>query len=266
MNKVNLSYFYHLGHYVNALALLHANTPLDLRGSILFPALNALRTFVADDSIFEVLPRSIKLAGQFLPVVEEWAAGKGKLDDLPYLHAWVGSFSVALSEEMEAGQYFVLTDKGNLSIDRLMLGASNGYPEDVLKLLDSNVTREIDEAGRCLACGLNTACGFHILRSVEIGLKGYLHAAAGSLPKSRNWGEYIKQLESAGASTDVIDIMRILKTKRNPLMHPQDSLDEAEAVDILCLCQAVTGALVKDIKGRSLETQFVASLALLPMI
>jgi hypothetical protein len=78
---------------------------------------------------------------------------------------------------------------------------------------------------RCLAFELPTSSGFHILRAVEIGIKGYLHAKAGSLPKmnQRNWGEYIRQLELASADSDLIDVLKVLKTKRNPLMHPQDS-------------------------------------------
>lgn len=268
MVPISIAYFYNFGHYINAVLLLRLDTPVDQRGPILFPALNAIQTFIADQTAQHLLPRAMELAKVIHPVISTWANQKGIPHELPILHAHIQAFSMALAEELQRGHYYRLIDKGNLSIDHLVEGASKGYPSSVVTLLDDHIKREINEASRCLACSLSTASGFHILRSVEIAIKAYVHAATGSLPpiNRRNWGEYIELLKNAGASSDVIDVLRILKTKRNPLMHPRDTLDEPEAIDILCLCQTVTGALVKDIASRNLEVKFSASLALLPTI
>jgi hypothetical protein len=177
-------------------------------------------------------------------------------------------FQAALSEEIRQLPFYFVSPRGSLSIDHLVDGASVGYRTATLGLLDDFIRQEIDEAGRSLAFERATACGFHILRSVEIAIKGYLHAATGSLPKmnKRNWSEYITQLEAAGASADLIDLFRLLKAKRNPLMHPQDNLDIDEAINLFCISRAVTDALIDDIIAKKLETSFTASLAALPMI
>jgi hypothetical protein len=109
---------------------------------------------------------------------------------------------------------------------------------------------------------------FHIIRSVEIGVKAYVHAAIGTLPPmtKRNLGEYISQLKTANAPINLIDLVAILKTKRNPLMHPQERLDEPQAIDIFCICQAVTATLIDAVKSKQLDAAFGASLALLPTL
>jgi hypothetical protein len=115
---------------------------------------------------------------------------------------------------------------------------------------------------------LPTSCRFHILRAVEIGIKGYLHAKTGSLPKlnQRNWGEYIHQLEQANADPDLIDVLRVLKTKITPLMHLQDSLQISEAVSLFCFCQAGIETLIANVRTDSLEIKFKESLKALQTI
>jgi hypothetical protein len=178
------------------------------------------------------------------------------------------TFQIALSEEVKLLPLFSVEAKGNLSIDRLVNGASDGYGASTLALLDDFMKREIDEAGRCLAFARPTACGFHILRAVEIILKAYVLAATGALPKlnKRNWGEYITQLSDAGASASLVDFLRILKAKRNPLMHPKDTLELEDAIGIFCICQNAIETLVAEVRSKGLDSKFANALAALPTI
>jgi hypothetical protein len=239
--------------------------------------LRSLETFIAEDGNNEILPQSFAKAIPLAAEMRLWASGvhPGRtLTQWPELRRAVESFSTTLVDELDSTFNYVLTDKGNLSVSKLVDGASKGFGKDILDLLDEIVTEEIDESGKCLACTLYTACGFHILRSVEIEIKAYIHASTGSLPpiSRRNWGEYIEQLGNSRASPELVDLVRILKAKRNPLMHPQDRLTQTEAIDLFCICQAVTGSLVGDIKRRTvtenrpLDKDFLASLTLLPTI
>lgn len=175
-------------------------------------------------------------------------------------------FESMLVKELGDLPVFAVGRCGNLSVHDLVNSSSSGYSSKVTSLLDDFVKQEIDEAGRCLAFNRPTACGFHIFRAVEICLKAYVLAATGALPKlgKRNWGEYIAQLTGAGATSDLVDLLRILKTKRNPLMHPQDSLDTDDAIGIFCICESAIGVIVSDIKSKGLETKFTAALAALP--
>jgi hypothetical protein len=176
------------------------------------------------------------------------------------------TFQIALSEELKLLPLFSVEEKGNLSTGRLVESASTGYAPRALSLLNDFMKQEIDEAGRCLAFGRPTACGFHILRAVEIGLKGYVLAATGALPKlnNRNWGEYIIQMSNAGASPSLIDFLKILKAKRNPLMHPMDNLEQEDAIGIFCICQNAIETLIAEIRSNGLEAKFTSALAALP--
>jgi hypothetical protein len=173
-----------------------------------------------------------------------------------------------MQEELDRLPTYTVTAKGNLDIHRLVKAASQGYPKAVLELLDEFITNEIDSAGKCLAFELPTSSGFHILRAVETGMKGYVYAATGALPKmnQRNWGQYIQILTDAHAHSDVIDLLKVLKTKRNPLMHPQDTLTSDDAIGLLCLCQAGIETLVADIRRRNLEIKFKESLKTIPIL
>jgi hypothetical protein len=268
MYKTSLTFFFKLGHDIPSVMWMTERSSPEQRADFLARSIAALEAFTGAETITELLPRSQEAGGVLLEELRLWQRGEQLAANLPLLRQRVQVFSIMLTEEVDQTHVYTLTDKGNLSIDKLVKGASSGYPPEVLAMIDSWIRKEIDEAGKCLACALYTSSGFHILRSVEIAIKGYVHAAKGSLPpvNRRNWGEYIDLLTNNGASASLIDLLRILKTKRNPLMHPQDRLEEDEAIDLLCICQAVTGALVKEVKSRSLEAQFASSLAILPTL
>jgi len=138
----------------------------------------------------KLLPRATEEATKLFVVVEKWASGTNSTAELPFLHSQVMAFSLVVGEELRRTYNFRVTDKGNLSVNRLVEGASKAYPEEVFSLLDPFIRAEIDSAGRALVFALYTGCGFHILRSVEIAIKGYVHASTGMLPAStqRNWG------------------------------------------------------------------------------
>jgi hypothetical protein len=273
VQKISPTYFYGLGHYVNSVLWLSADSPANVQGAILFPACTALEAFIEEKPIIEMFPRSVAAARLVLAPITLWKEQKEHLHILT-LQGLVQAFSFTLAEELDRSYNYCVTDKGNLSIARLMSGASKSYDPTILALVDLSVTEEIDAAGRSLAFTLYTASGFHILRSVEICIKAYLHAVSGSLPKlsQRNWAVYIEQLEKHGAGSNLVDLLKILKAKRNPLMHPQDSLTEPEAIDILCICQAVLGSIITDVRDRTtkenrpLDKDFSASLKTLPTL
>jgi hypothetical protein len=73
-------------------------------------------------------------------------------------------------------------------------------------------------------------------------------------------GEYITRLTKANAHADLIDVLRVLKAKRNPLMHPTDNLDVDEAISLLCVCQSVLDDLIDDVRRRTLEIKFKEAL------
>lgn len=106
---------------------------------------------------------------------------------------------------------------------------------------------DIEEAGKCLATGRSTACVFHCMRVMEVGLKAL--ALAMEIPYAPSWESYIKQI-NAKITTDwkdkepewkkneqffagaVGDLTAVKNAWRNPTMHIRGSYDPERAEDI----------------------------------
>ncbi len=268
------SYYWVVGRFIHPLRMIRDDLPRSLQMEMIASALQGCEMFLRYDSIPEIhamLSRSMEKAVVLQRQLRSWAMELSDSSGPPYalgliedLRTTLDSFSISFQDEWDRVRMFSVTPKGNLSVENLVIGASGGYPKSVLECLDAFIKNEVDHAGKCLAFALPTACGFHILRAVEISAKAYVHAVTGQLPpiKNRNWGEYIFQLEKASAHSDV----RIIKTKRNPLMHPQDDLEIDEAIGLLCICQSAIETLVADVRRKNLEIKFKESLKVLPTL
>ena len=168
----------------------------------------------------------------------------------------IKDFETVLDNELEKAPIFCLERIGNLSTDSLLDGAHKGYAEYARSFLSQLCKDEIDEGGRCLAYERATASGFHILRSVEVAIRQYLEKIPGfTMPplNRQNWGEYIKLLKDNSAAKVIVDALQNIKDNyRNPLMHPEDTLQLDEAIGLFCVCQGMTESLVADLKRRGL--------------
>jgi len=275
MRQSFTSWFWVVGSFVHPLRGLRDDSPNDVRLDLLTRAQVGFEMFLNEPSIPEMLPTSAHKAKNVHGIIRDCAtaaANNAPLTLVPNaetIRNSVYGFTVTLQDELDRIVSYTVTPKGSLDVRTLVKKLSEYYPKSTLELLDKFITDEIDHAGRCLAFELPTSCGFHILRAVETSMKGYLHAATGELPKkmnNRNWGEYIQRLENNGAHTDLIDVLRVLKSKRNPLMHPTDNLDVDEAISLLCICQAGIDVLVADVRRKSLEARFKESLELMPTL
>jgi hypothetical protein len=264
------SFYWVISQFIQPLFAVQDDMPEERQSDLVTRCKMGLEMFLRQ-SPEEFLPRSAEKAKSFIKVLDIWinAFRTGSMRcDASTIQKTLNGFSVSLQDELDLLPMFTVTKKGNLSIRSLVQGASEGYPQSVLELVDGFIVNEINYAGKCLAFELPTSCGFHILRAMEIGIKAYVHAATGALPKinQRNWGEYIRLLENSKCSMDFIDVLKVLKTKRNPLMHPQDNLTTDEAISLFCICQAGMEALIDDIRRRSMETEFKDSLKALPTL
>ncbi|WP_278056877.1 hypothetical protein [Mesorhizobium sp. WSM4982] len=164
--------------------------------------------------------------------------------------------SVFAAECAEVDVYSV----GQISLYKtsdLVSSASKTLPAEIRASIPFEAAVEFDDAGRCLAFGLPTACGFHALRGLELAIDGYLRAF-GVTKKMNSWNDYVtaaKDLAEGSADkkpakkvVQMIDRMRDLD--RNPLMHPRDTLDEIGA-DMLFRSSAITVyEIVKDMKAN----------------
>jgi HEPN domain-containing protein len=112
---------------------------------------------------------------------------------------------------------------------------------------------DIEEAGKCYAAGRYTACVFHLMRVMEIGVKA-VASGLGILTKVRSaqpsWGEVLRLTndeiqannksgapswtpEKRGFFENVqADLMTVKNAWRNTTMHVENSYDEERAEDV----------------------------------
>lgn len=155
---------------------------------------------------------------------------------------------------------------GQISIyklSHLVSSASTRIASELRKDVPQEALDEFDEAGRCLAFQLPTACGFHALRGLELMMGAYLRKfEPEASPKS--WFDYIKAFQKLSEGTKgglkpspkvvaMLDRMRVLD--RNPLMHPQDRLDTSAADMLFNLAAITVSEMARDISTRDVQAE-----------
>jgi hypothetical protein len=136
----------------------------------------------------------------------------------------------------------------------LLEAGENLLPEPAAKKLIKRPAPLADtrEAAKCLAFKLWTASGFHIARATEGILQEYYKAHNnGQLPAKgaqRTWVSLCRTMLDAdqGNSKLLNDVKIVGETYRNPLIHPEHSLDEIDAPLLLSAC---VGAITKMISA-----------------
>jgi len=151
---------------------------------------------------------------------------------------------------------------GQIGIYRTSKLVSDGagvIPDDICALIPSEALSEFNNAGKCLAFDLPTACGFHSLRGLELVMGEYLSTFGLDPKKMKSWNDYIKAAEkliSSDGSGDkpsakvaaMLDRMRELE--RNPLMHPRDTLDAIGANMLFNLSAITVVEMVRDAEAN----------------
>jgi hypothetical protein len=134
--------------------------------------------------------------------------------------------------------------------DKAKLFDNPGFGDDTTNAFPS-AKYDIQEAARCYAVGRNTACVFHLMRVLEIGLSVIAKQFNVSLDYT-NWETIINQVEKAIAATDqapnrsatwkddrefysqCASHFRVVKDAwRNYTAHVRGKYDEQEALDML---------------------------------
>ena len=107
-----------------------------------------------------------------------------------------------------------------------------------------SATRDMEDAGKCLAYGMGTATVFHLMRVMEAGLK--IFAAQLGIPYAPSWESYLRQLETKFSEDykkkstewkknepfykEVAGDLQLVKfVWRNPTMHIVRSYSQEEA-------------------------------------
>lgn len=262
MDRINLPFFCDIGVSINALATADAKTAtaVDL----------LVRLLGAGADIATLLDTYSELticrpAGQELMELEteliEWfrnanpdqqkagaSAANYKLTLLP---AKAQSFNTVLRAELQSLAAYAVRPKGIYATDALIERASSAIPESFRTEIPIRAIDELDSAGRCIAFDLPTAAGFHSMRAAEVVVKLYC-SEFGTTGKQKDWGAYVKSLETTSADKKVIatlDQIRVLH--RNPTIHPDAVLSLEDAEVLFNITQSAIVGMVKDMVDNS---------------
>lgn len=254
--------FFSVAVYLHPILELQEDGDRTMRIKRFVEARCALSTFCGE-LLEKFLPSSTGQAEYLRKVIDDVVFQRLKGDEALILGSGLGviqkgirQFETVLEDEIQKAPIFCLDRIGNLSTDSLLDGAHKGYAPEVVCVLTQACKDEIDEGGRCLAYERATASGFHLLRSVEITVRQYLSSVPGFVMPSlrrQNWGEYIKLLHDHNAERVAVDTLHNIKENyRNPLMHPEDTLQLNEAISLFAVCQSMIETLVVDMKKKGL--------------
>jgi len=173
-----------------------------------------------------------------------------------YLTAKIDTFRSVFEAECHDVEFYSVGQVAIYKTRDLVANASHTIPEEFRAGMSVEALKEFDDAGRCLAFDLPTACGFHALRGTELVMDDYLRAF-GVKKNFVSWNEYIKAAEALAADdkpepkpskkvTAMLDRMKSLD--RNPLMHPRDELDAGGADQLFRLATITVAEMIKDIR------------------
>ena len=157
------------------------------------------------------------------------------------------AFIGALSLDLAQAPTFFVTPKGVYDTDSLINNGSSVYG-DLREHLPQEAIEDTNHAARCLAFTLPTASGFHTARATEAVARKYLlhlGCTEDDIKKASSWGGYHKLMKDKKGDDAIahhFDQLRSLH--RNPMIHPEVTLDMTEAQSLWAMCTSLVISMV----------------------
>lgn len=257
MKKLNLMSVYHLGGlaYLRGLSV---GAVFDFKRTTLL--LVSLMDFVEEEK--ESLPAVADRASDLHERLKDAWKARGPIDSetLSALHTLLDKFETSLEDAFRDLPSYVMEPVGSYSLEQLLLGKSL-LPASLAKkkIVPKQAAVDMQWAGASLVVHMATACGFHICRAADAMLRKYCdHFGAQPKGHARDWGKYIQALRDTLANptarkkpnlrtVELLD--RIRAEDRNPLIHPEDNLNDEDALVLFDLCKNAIVLMAIDIKN-----------------
>jgi hypothetical protein len=251
MIKLNTHTIYDLAVHVHPLTSIAVGEDAKMN-DIFWPLVDAklpLQWSLGNKSFFSpslkraagALLRSMHAIG--MPEKLPWEGGQYdpniKIEDwqLSGLRQATTDFETVLANELPGLAIYHVSQKGIFSTDDLITQADAHIPEHIRNETDSKAKQDVCEAGKCLAFGLPTASAFHMWRALETVICQYYKALTGKTFEKANvqsnWGAYIKALVEVHAEPRITKFLdHIREEYRNPITHPQETVDLEDALNL----------------------------------
>ena len=270
MQELHLPFFYQLGHELHDLAITHVNEVLFheflMACVTLIPTID--RTFSGIPSLTVSKPAGDVLKTQIEDMLENLRNHEyGEVDfakpidinnfklqaDASAIVRQAADFQTIINADLQVLAAYLVTQTGIYSVSDLVENAEAAFPTPYKEKLSEDAIKDIKQSGRCLAFGLGTACGFHILRATEqVMYEYYTKVCQRDTPPPRlpNWGEYIdffRKSQDPHALRIAEMLQQIKSHDRNVIMHPDMFLDDDAAHTLFELAKGAIMAMAEQL-------------------
>jgi hypothetical protein len=258
MIRISLSFFYGLGASVRLLPSISAGQKLSDVWITAWTARAELSNLLSAAWFAPAMKAAIGPGNTLLTSLSA-IIDRSDFDEqitFPEASAITGAYNhfdtVLKSELLVADAYFV-TSKFGYDTTTLIGNAENHFPAELPTKSPESIG-DLREAGKCLAFELSTAAGFHVLRATESVVRSYWTAVSKGAPHPRpkTMGTYARKLEEQklGQKKTVETLKQITALHRNPLIHPNESLNLEEAIGLFAICRSAIAAMLKEIPAQ----------------
>ena len=260
VEKINLYPLFQLGSVLGALRQLkdtagEEGTPSVEASLILTMAELYLESFLKDDHL--KLRESIKKTAVGLLAfikVSRTHLLESNVKHLETLRASLIKRDLAaldniLMAELPMLALYLVRQKGGYDTSKLIDEGEILFPAELATKVPEALA-DVKQGSRCIAFELPTAAGYHFHRANEAVLRRYWDAVTSGAPRPTNptAGRYLKELEDkrVGDPLVISSLKDLVKLRRNPLAHPDESLEDVNAA--ITVLNAVHTAVTEMLK------------------
>lgn len=272
MQKIDAGYLYELGAIIRPMRGLGFGKVSDVWHcqSILLAAHEAIQQFIAGSIYREALRTSPHYGRLLLMEIERVLEELRKPDygnpekTAPFgvfhpMSQAFDKFEPVMVAELQAASIFFVPPKGGFDTEILIEDGMRLFPDSV-RFRAPETENDLSQAAKCLAFNLPTAAGFHLHRANEAVLRRYFDKVAGieKRPKVLSMGSLLGALkkQEVGDKRIITALDNIKEFHRNPLMHPEHTLEDSdEAISLYCAVRAAMGYMLEE-----LEVDFVGAM------
>jgi len=210
--------------------------------------------------------RSLANALRFMATPEQVAArANSDLTDqeVNAIRYAIQHFTSVLFAELPQADIYFINQKRAFKMGLLVGSAEMVLAKETIYLLAAETVDDIQRAGRCLAYDENTAAGFHALRAVEAVARRYYELVTDTSAINPKTGNPIRLIDiitglrtKLGKVTTnpdehplgliVGDLNRLRLIYRNPIMHPEMTLNANGATRVFNISTDAISAMIDD--------------------
>lgn len=262
MQKIDPAFLFENGSTLRRVRTIDTNTSYPLAYVFLDQAKTAIEQLI-DQSVYahlvrvpcrtaanKLLEHMANLSAKMLKT-ENWDDGRLAGYETTTLQALYNKFETLMIAELQGGALYLVSPKAGFNTDALIESGFEIFSADLgTKVPDAIL--DIMQATRCIAFELPTAAGFHLHRAHESVLKAYWDSVTGGAerPKDNSMGVYLRELDKLKKGKESVrsHLRSIKDFHRNPLMHPEQSLEGVDqAVDLLSAIRCSIGYMLPEI-------------------